>query len=104
VRVPVEDSTAVTRTVGFDTRLHPNFKGETMSKPRTISTKSQNELILRDLLKGKRINPQGALKKYQSFRLAARIYELKKDGHDIRKTVIKDKGTGNHYAEYYLVN
>jgi hypothetical protein len=63
--------------------------------------KSQNELILEHLLKGKTITPLKALHVYKCSRLAARIYELKRRGHDIQAEYKVDE-TGTGYAEYRL--
>lgn len=45
--------------------------------------KSQNEKILTHLKSGKSLTPQAALKKFGTFRLAARIYDLRQAGHAI---------------------
>ncbi len=63
--------------------------------------KSQNELILKDLQKGKRLNPLMALSKYNCFRLASRINDLRSDGHSIETRMIKNPD-GKKFAEYYL--
>jgi hypothetical protein len=54
--------------------------------------KSQNEKILNYLKKGKTITPITALNMFGCFRLAARISDLRKDGHTIHTdTITKDK-------------
>jgi hypothetical protein len=63
--------------------------------------KTQNELILDYLQKGKSITPLDALNKFGCFRLAARISDLRKDGLNIAtKYVTKE---GKNYASYRLV-
>ena len=62
--------------------------------------KTQNELILDYLQKGKSITPLDALNKFGCFRLAARISDLRKDGLNIAtKYVTKE---GKNYASYKL--
>jgi hypothetical protein len=63
--------------------------------------KTQNELILSYLKKGKSITPVDALNKFGCFRLAARVSDLRKDGLNIAtKFVTKE---GKNYASYRLV-
>lgn len=47
--------------------------------------KTQNELILEHLKKHGKINWLEAFEHYNSSRLAARIYDLRQDGHNIQK-------------------
>lgn len=58
---------------------------------------SQREQILKHLNEKGSITPLDALRYYGCLRLSARIYELRKDGHDIR-----DIGRGKHSC-YHLV-
>tara|TARA_R110002124_G_scaffold187071_2_gene354500 strand:+ start:221 stop:421 length:201 start_codon:yes stop_codon:yes gene_type:complete len=63
--------------------------------------KTQNNLILAHLKKYKTINPLQALELYGSFRLSARILDLRQDGHNIettRKTVKKKTFAEYNYA------
>lgn len=60
---------------------------------------SQTKQILNHLRKGP-INAMQALNDYGVFRLAARIEDLRKDGHDISTEIIK-RG-GKSYAVYSL--
>jgi hypothetical protein len=65
---------------------------------------SQNEKILCWLLDGNTLSPLQALEQFGCFRLAARIADLKREGHDI-VTTIKEKYTEEgvvRYAEYHL--
>ena len=52
---------------------------------------SVNEKILKYLQKGKSITPMEALEKFGCFRLSARIWELKKEGHDIETITAKKR-------------
>lgn len=54
--------------------------------------KSQNEKILKYLQSGKTITPIGALSMFNCFRLAARISDLRKDGHTIYTNTINKNG------------
>lgn len=69
-----------------------------MPKP---TTPIQNELVL-DHLRSKPITPRTALRLYGCFRLAARIHDLRQDGHQIiTRKVLNEEG--NPYAEYHLL-
>ena len=62
---------------------------------------TQNSLILKHLQENKKINPLEALNLYGCFRLGARIYNLKQEGHNI-ETKMKNNGVKkNHFAEYH---
>ena len=63
-------------------------------------TKTQAERILNHLEKGRKITQVEAFNKYGCWRLAARISELRHDGHDIRMKLIKRNG--KQYAQYWL--
>lgn len=63
--------------------------------------KSQTNLILGHLQKGKTLNPLQSLNLFGCFRLGARIYDLKKMGYNIvSTTIIKGK---KHFSEYQLL-
>lgn len=64
-------------------------------------TTTQTESILSDLEQGKRITPLDALEDYGCFRLGARIFNLRKDGHPIARDMIK-LPNGKRVAEYYM--
>ena len=53
---------------------------------------SQNAQILADLKRGRVITPLQALNSYGCFRLAARIKELRDQGHNIKTTIREIKG------------
>jgi len=63
---------------------------------------TQAEQILAHLEAGKSITPLEALKEYGIFRLGARIYDLKREGHDIEASTIEDARTKKHFASYRL--
>lgn len=54
--------------------------------------KSQNEKILKYLQTGKTLTPITALDRFQCFRLAARISDLRKEGHTIYTNTINKNG------------
>ena len=60
---------------------------------------SQKELIHRHLRR-QPISPLEALQEYGCFRLAARIAELRKDGHNIE--TLQTKNGNKTYATYQL--
>lgn len=66
------------------------------------SSASQKERILRWMLGGNSITPVEALNRFGSFRLGARIADLKADGWDIRTDMVRDGRTGKRYARYSL--
>lgn len=67
-----------------------------------MDRKSQNQKISEWLLSGKTINPLQALEKFGSFRLGARIHDLKASGMEIVTTRVTDKKSGKSWAEYRL--
>lgn len=62
---------------------------------------SQKEQILEYLKSGHVIDPMVALQKFQSYRLGARIFELRNEGHDIKSEVIY-RGRRKVYARYWM--
>lgn len=54
-----------------------------MSTLRTHATTAQCSSILRALRAGRALTPVEALQDFGRLRLAARIYDLRQDGHDI---------------------
>lgn len=71
-----------------------------MNHQQELTTESQNKAILKHLQAGLTITPLEALKRYQCFRLSARIHDLKAKGHDIRTDIILDGR--KKYAIYKL--
>ena len=64
--------------------------------------KTQNERILIYLQSGKKITPIEALNKFECFRLAARISDLRNDGHLITTENILTKSK-KRVAQYSLI-
>ena len=62
---------------------------------------TQNQQILEYLKSGKTITPLIALKKFGCFRLSARIFNLKEQGHAIITENVTRKG--KTFAEYSLL-
>jgi hypothetical protein len=62
---------------------------------------TQAEQILHYLQQGGALTPLEALDMFGCFRLGARIWDLKREGHDIRTDMV-DVGDGKHVAKYYL--
>ena len=67
-----------------------------------MNNKTQNQEILEYLQTGNTITPIDALNKFGCFRLGARIYDLKRQGYDIK--TIPVKANGKHFAKYELIN
>lgn len=64
---------------------------------------SQKQAILEYLLSGKSITPLEALDLFKCFRLGARIWDLKKEGHDIKSELFYDERTDKHYEKYWIL-
>lgn len=62
---------------------------------------SQTQGILAYLKRGNTINPMVALRMFKSFRLAARIKELREWGYRIERQM-RISRDGSRYAEYSL--
>lgn len=61
---------------------------------------TQNKNILNHMKQGGKITPLQALMFYGCLRLAARIRELKQQGHEIKsETIAKD---GKHFSQYWM--
>ncbi len=63
---------------------------------------SQNRDILTHLKKGKQLSPLQAFERFECFRLAARIKNLRDAGHKIQTTMYRDERTNKRYALYWL--
>jgi hypothetical protein len=61
---------------------------------------SQSSAILLYLQSGHTLTAYDALRMFNCFRLAARVDQLRKDGHSIETTMVK--GDGKTWAEYRL--
>lgn len=62
---------------------------------------TQCQQVLDHLRRKGSITQKEAAQEYQIYRLAARIYDLRQDGHEIEKKMEKGKGD-SMYARYYL--
>jgi len=62
---------------------------------------SQNDRVINYLKQGKKLTPLKALKKFQCFRLSARIFDLNQMGYNIECTNVSKNG--KHFAEYKLI-
>ena len=63
--------------------------------------KSQNAAILDYLLTGRSLSPLESLTLFGSMRLGGRIFDLKRQGHDIRTEMI-EVGKGKRVARYSM--
>ena len=61
---------------------------------------TQNEMILSHLLEGKSITPAQAYEDFGCLRLAGRIFEMRKEGHNI--LTFHTHGKGKVFATYKL--
>tara|TARA_R100000152_G_C6778887_1_gene209972 strand:+ start:1237 stop:1440 length:204 start_codon:yes stop_codon:yes gene_type:complete len=61
---------------------------------------TQNEMILVALKNGEKVTPLSALQHFGCFRLSARIWDLRNEGHPISKKTISTP-QGKTIAEYY---
>lgn len=64
---------------------------------------TQNQRILQHMQQGKAITPIDALNNYGCMRLAARIAELKKQGHAI-KSYKRRSANGATFSIYWIEN
>lgn len=62
--------------------------------------RSQSDRIIDHLATGRPLTPLVALRRFSCFRLGARVYELKRQGHRITSRLVK-RGDA-HVAEYRL--
>lgn len=65
----------------------------------TIAT--QTDQIFKHLSQGHRLTPLEALDRFGCFRLGARIYDLKKQGYDIKRRMV-ETAEGARVAEYWM--
>jgi hypothetical protein len=66
-----------------------------------IREPSQADRILAYMKKGRTLTPLEALEKFGCFRLGARVWQLKKAGHDIRSRLVDVNG--KKVSRYLLV-
>ena len=62
---------------------------------------SQAEAILQALQSGRKLTPIDALREFSCFRLGARVFDLKKQGHEIKTEIVRTP-SGKRVAEYSL--
>lgn len=67
-------------------------------------TETQNEQILQWLMKRRSITPLEALHMFGCLRLAARIFDLRADGHNIETQRIEVGDDGKQVAQYRLIH
>lgn len=67
-----------------------------------MNTRTQCDRIICHLSTGKPISPLAALNRFGCFRLAARIKDLRKDGHKIKTERVTRRG--KTFAEYRLAH
>ena len=66
-------------------------------------SKTQNELIRTYLETGKPLTPMDALVRFNCFRLAARVKNLRDAGVNIRSELLHTSD-GKKYARYWIAN
>lgn len=69
--------------------------------PNPTSSSSQKSKILAYLLDGNSITPLEALELFGSFRLGARIADIKADGYDVKSEYVK-LPNGKQVKRYHL--
>ncbi|MBN6711442.1 helix-turn-helix domain-containing protein [Haemophilus haemoglobinophilus] len=65
-------------------------------------SQSQNARILSALKNGEKLTHLSAEKRFKCLRLGARIYDLKKQGHDIHSQMITVP-SGKRVKQYFMV-
>lgn len=65
-----------------------------------MDRRSQNEMVLKHLQSGRPLTPLEALEKYGIFRLGARCFDLRQQGHEIVTTMVTKNQ--KRFAEYRL--
>jgi hypothetical protein len=73
----------------------------TFAEPETHRRPTQASRILAHLRAGNRLTALEALEKFQCFRLAARIHELRREGWQIDEQTVETP-SGKRIAEYSL--
>ena len=68
-----------------------------------MQKQTQRQKIKSWLEQGNTLTPLEALEKFGCFRLATRIFELKREGLNIDTKIVENKATGKRYAEYRLI-
>ena len=73
----------------------------TFAEPDTHRKPTQAGRILAHLRAGHRLTALEALERFQCFRLAARVHELRREGWAIEERMV-ETGSGKRVAEYWL--
>jgi len=68
-----------------------------------VNTDTQSALILRHLSQGWSLTPLEALREYECFRLAARVFDLREAGHDIHMALTTNTA-GKRVGVYTLIS
>lgn len=63
---------------------------------------SQTLGILDHLQRGHSLTPLEAVDLFGCMRLAARVRDLRRAGYPVESEMVKDSGSGKHYARYRL--
>lgn len=63
---------------------------------------TQKQEILRAFKNGRRLTPIDALNEFGCFRLAAVVFDLKQEGHEIATGKKRGLYSRKYFAEYYL--
>ena len=66
-----------------------------------MTTDSQNKRILAQMKKGHAVTPLTALRDFGCFRLSARMWDLRKAGHNIKSALMTVSG-GKRVAMYWI--
>lgn len=82
----------ITRKIAMKTNINENRR----------SSASQKDKILEYLMSGKSLTPIEALNMFGSFRLGARIADIRKEGYIVYREMVTDSRTGKRYAQYSM--
>ena len=63
---------------------------------------TQNQQILEFLKGGRSITPIDALQHIGCMRLASRVNDLRREGHDIKMEMAHNPDTGKRFARYWM--
>jgi hypothetical protein len=66
-----------------------------------MNKQAQTKRILRDLLRGWKITPLQALKRYSCLRLGARMFDIRRMGIPVESKMV-DVGDGKRVAQYWI--
>lgn len=66
--------------------------------------KTQFKMILEALERGERLTALDALRRFGCFQMAARIFEIKRAGYNVKTKTVTSANGKKHFALYYLEN